>query len=341
MKHDQFKFVSPNIQCFTTDDDILADKHKIKYHYTSPDALLSILTQKKIRFTDSRFMNDKSETLYVVKVLLDFIEQYKSKYPYCAEVVNDLLKKNDFEKLQNAQATSVVFTQIKGLPYHRSRKFLFCTCNEADSLNMWNYYVNNGMYQGYNIGFNMEKLLSTFDGEENNKLDAFLVYYGNVLYDEKKQMIEIEAAVRDVESYIHRYMKTEDKPDREKAFAYGQIRLQYYLDTVGTFFKHPKFKSEDEYRIAIEILDERIPHSLEEASKYFGVHNRTMVEEFHTKKGLIVPCLSVHLPENSISRITVSPITEFEIAKSSIKEILDINGFKGVPIWQSTIPIRF
>lgn len=71
-----------------------------------------------------------------------------------------------------------------------------------------------------------------------------------------------------------------------------------------------------------------------------------MCEGFYVKNGLIVPYMEVSLPKNVVSRINISPTTEFQIAKSSIKEILKIKGIKGtndteVPIHKSKIPVRF
>ena len=65
-----------------------------------------------------------------------------------------------------------------GIKYHynNDRAFVFCTSIDGDSLSMWNYYVNNGFYQGYNIGFNMQKLLKSFDTEDKRHLDSFFVY---------------------------------------------------------------------------------------------------------------------------------------------------------------------
>ena len=47
-------------------EDNAKNTDKLKYHYTSPDALLSILKNQKIFFTDIRFLNDKSEDIYFV-----------------------------------------------------------------------------------------------------------------------------------------------------------------------------------------------------------------------------------------------------------------------------------
>ena len=51
------------------------EKNKLKYHYTSPNALLSILINQQIYFTDIRFLNDKSEDIYLVKLILDLLDE--------------------------------------------------------------------------------------------------------------------------------------------------------------------------------------------------------------------------------------------------------------------------
>ena len=57
----------------------------IAYHYTSPDAFLSIIQHQAIRFTDIRYLNDRAEGIYFVKLLLDFVEKNAGKYPLFEE----------------------------------------------------------------------------------------------------------------------------------------------------------------------------------------------------------------------------------------------------------------
>lgn len=303
------------------------------YHYTSPNAFLSIIKNKSLRFTDARYMNDKSETLYFLKVLVEFVENNFEKYPLFTEAVIELLKGNNLDGIKSLSLNEVKFNEVPKLPYKPSRHFLFCMCGESDSLNMWNYYVNNGFYEGYNIGFNIEKLLNTFHVEEEHTVDAFLVYHGNVLYKEKQQIQEVEKLAKDIEIKYSNY--------GDKALSYAIIDIRRYIDAQGLFFKSNKFKSENEYRIVICIADERIAHNEKESQKYSGANNKKMYEDFCVKRGLIVPYLNVVVPQESISRITVSPITEFDIAKKSIKEFLAAMDYPSVPIYKSKIPIRF
>lgn len=332
-------FNSPLIKHFLpSSTEKLENADEIVYHYTSPEAFLSIIQNQAIRFTDIRYLNDTSEGgVYFAKLLLEFVDKHHDRFPLFNDVVNGLLSGNDFDKIKKLDTTAVSYPSIPGLPY-KNRVFVFCACNGADSLNMWNYYVNNGSYQGYNIGFRPTKLLKTFDIPDPSVWDAFSVYYGNVIYDNKTQFSEIERFAKWIES---RLIISPGRPHPVYTIEQAQFRLHTYIRTYGLFYKHPKFKSEDEFRFLIEIHNDRIPRSEKEAEKYIGKYNRKMKQGFCCKQGLVVPFLSISLPEDSIYRVTLSPMTESNIAKDSIRELLATSGFKNISIYRSSIPIRF
>lgn len=325
------------IKSFNSNDskeDVIPDG--IVYHYTSSEAFLNIIKNGRIRFTDVRYLNDKSETLFFVKKLIEFVEIKKNEYPVFLEVVSFLLKEDNWEDIKKLNIEKIHFNGNTIIPFVASRLFVFCASKECDSLNMWNYYVKNGSYQGYNIGLNISRFIKTFDTDSPKTLDSFIVYYGNVLYDERKQFAEIEYLAKEYEK-----INTFDN----LSLHHAALQLRSYIELQGLFFKSPKFKDEREYRVVISIENERIPHSENEAHKYYGVNNQKMTEEYYSRNGLIVPSLSVVLPKDAISRVYISPITEYEIAKASVEELLEnhgfLNGKKPVDIKKSEIPIRF
>lgn len=306
------------------------------FHYTSADAFLSIIKSGKVRFTDIRFLNDKSESLFFVKKLIEFIEKRKKDYPRFYKVIKFLLKGENWEDIKRLNITKIKYNEDTIVPFKPSRFFVFCASKDPDALNMWNYYVKNGLYQGYNIGFNTKKLIKTFDTDSARTIDSFIVYYGNVLYDEELQFSEIESLAGKIEKV---------NCDDNVNFIEYVLYLRAYIELQGLFYKSPKFEDEKEYRILICIENECIPHSENEAKKYNGRNNQKMVEEYYSKGGLIIPSLSVVLPKDSISRVSISPITEFEIAKTSVEEMLACYGYKcenkSVGVYKSEIPIRF
>lgn len=311
-------------------------KNDVVYHYTSPEAFLSIIRSGKVRFTDVKYLNDKSETLFFAKKLIEFTEKNNSNYPLFFEIVELLLPHDTWDAIKKLQVAKIPFNDQLIVPYKSDRAFVFCASQDPDSLNMWNYYVKNGFYQGYSLGINIAKFIKTFDTEPNTAVDAFIVYYGNVLYDERKQFEEIEVLANELSK------KTNNSSYDLQAAA---LNLRAYAELQGLFYKSPKFKNEKEHRVIISISNDRIPHNEAEAQKYIGINNQKMTEDYFVRGGLIVPALSVVLPKDAISKVYISPITEFEIAKASTEELLVTYSYKyenkAVDINKSEIPIRF
>ena len=338
-----FSFNSPLIKSFLPSNnaqDRVENEKIITYHYTSPEAFLSIIQDSAVRFTDIRYLNDKTEGVYFIKVLLDFMDKHLGEYPYFELAVNELLKENDFGKIRSLETLDIIYSQIPQMPYKPSRAFVFCTSTEPDSLNMWNYYVNNGGYQGYSIGFSIDEFLRSFDTPEPKINDAFIVYYGKVLYTEKSQFDEIKRIAEGLQKGITKNA-TESESAKKRGIAHAALWLRSYIDSRGIFFKHPKFKSEDEFRVVIEINNDRIPRIEGDADKYVGAYNKKMIEGFTTKRGLVVPYLRISFSNKAISRITIAPLVEYDIAKSSVKELLSIQNISEVKVYKSGVPIRF
>ena len=66
-----------------------------------------------------------------------------------------------------------------------------------------------------------------------------------------------------------------------------------------------------------------------------------MKYDYRTSNGLIVPYIAVEFEKEAVSTIHMSPMTEFQIAKESLRELLNDSHYDGVRIWESGIPIRF
>lgn len=332
-------FNSPAVNCFDICDNSV-DENLVVYHYTSAEAFFSIINNSCIRFADLKYMNDKSEKIFFIKRLIEFYDNNKLNYPEFCQVVDILLKGNDYNLLKQSAVNNVVFNDIKYYPYKPVRTFILCSCCEADSLNMWNYYVKNSQYSGYNIGFSVFRFLKTFDTDKYLSYDKFFVDYGKIIYDIKEQYNKIELLAQQIERNIVQNDRT------EKIYKSAALDLRRYIDTKGVFFKSDKFSQEKEFRISINADVEILKNINHSKNNFIGENNKKIKEGFSVKNGLIVPHLEITIPDNSISRITMSPMTEYKIAKESIKELLEIKGFKNklnnsIPICHSEIPIRF
>ena len=327
-----FSYQSDYIFNYRSDGVNLSKDQVIVYHYTSPEGFLGVLKDQKIRFTDIRYMNDRSEGIYFVKLLLDYIAKNKGAYPHAEDVVYSLLGENNLEDIRNLNVSSVKYRVTMMRKPHPARAFLFCTCCDSDSLNMWNYYVKNGSYQGYNIGIKVESFLKEID-KNLPKSSNVSIYYGKVLYSKKEQQNEIENLLQTLETSLTRssessYMKN-----------LADWALKRYIDLYGVFYKHNKFAGEQEYRFVIEFDDDS-----NDIGKDLGILNAddcNIKENFCVRNGIITPFLEVPFANDTISRVYISPMTEFEIAKLSIRELIDQKEYKQTRIYQSNIPIRY
>ncbi len=321
-KASKYKYNSILINAFRPSEGriITKGKESLKYHYTSPEAFLNILKHRSVYFTDIRYLNDKKEDIYLIELIERFVSKNKERFPNVANSFDYMIGKST-----DKPTTSL---SEKSYNYEKDRKFVFCSCVEPDLLCMWNYYVNNGDYQGYNIGFNIEKFLKTFDTDEPKSADPFIVLYGQVLYEEKRQFAEIKREIETIESDY-----------TLEGIEYAKVRLLMYIDRYSPFFKHSKFAHEKEYRVVIEIREKYLKE--DGFKNFFGKNNQKITYEFRTKNGIVVPFLKVKYNDNSVSRIYVSPKTEYDIAKESIQELLRVNRYENVSIHKSAVPIRF
>lgn len=146
------------------------------YHYTSPGGILSILQNDKLWFTDCQYLNDKSEYIYIKKPL---IMAFKLIGEEVDELFLDKLLFADPYQSQNIELTGKKNRFI----IKNKRFFLFCASLNEDSQNMWNYYVKNGQYLGYNLGINVDEFV-----EHLSSLSGITISHGKVLYDEDKQV---------------------------------------------------------------------------------------------------------------------------------------------------------
>ena len=313
----------------------------IRYHYTSASAMMAILnTNAKgdgtVRFTDSRYMNDRSELLYFIKRLLEFLNNDEDAFPFCHKVVDELLlKKHSAEEYISLRVPELEEIELDPFVYAKSRHFLFCLSKDGDSLHMWNYYIHNGNYQGYNIGINVYDFLKHFDdrGKLPDKKNPIKFYFGDVLYSPKKQEIEIEGICKSIEEF------GTNSESNSLSLQLGMARLWEYIECYGLFFKDNSFSDEKEYRIVIQVDEVLAGTSI---SSYFK-HNTEMNVEFtfFERNGVLVPCLMVPLVKKSVKRITMAPILENKIASYSLNEYLVNNEYEDIEIKQSDTPIRY
>ena len=334
-----FSFKSKNIHSFQLNEaQAQHDRTAIRYHYTSASALMSILKTDNegcgsIRFTDARYMNDRSEYMFFIKRLLEYMEEGKKTFPHCQEVINHLLLKNHtVDEYKSLHVFEVEDVEYGAFSFIKKRHFLFCLSKENDSLHMWNYYLRNGYYQGYNIGIKVYDFLSHFDYDSNEKHAPIMFFCGNVLYNKKKQEEEIEDLCGTIEDVMNR------TSDNSFSLQIGMIYLWTYIESFGLFYKDEAFSDEQEYRIVIRYEEGFTEKPI---TSFFQDSYKGIEYEYFERNGIIVPCLKVPLIKNAVKQITMAPKFEKSIVSVALEDFLSFNGYQDVKVVQSSIPIRY
>lgn len=294
---------------------------KIIYHYTSPDALLSILDKEMIvlRFTRADCLNDKTEGKDLEKYYKQACEELRRQ---CA-VSDDVYQ---FISSIGFEDTYTFFSQDgKTVRNEPTDIYICCLSRGKDSLAMWNYYSKENRYEGYNLGFqfnNSTDLSHCFQSLRNDAvIDLFKIVYDDS--EKKKLLLDLLKSLYDQCDF--------NKDDERRKF---KEEILKHANNLRYLFKHEAFIHENEIRFIL-----RIPHS------------RTGYDiKFRQKNGIIIPYIDLKMEKRFLKRITIGPLIEASKAKNTLGFLLKQRGYEiakdendknGVYICESTIPIRY
>ena len=150
-------------------------------HYTSPEGLESIIKYRTLRFTHSKYLNDKSEG----KLIYELLDSYLDNFSFSKEFVNKVR-----EVLIDELSPIEVFLKGQENPnfksnYYQSKQtaFLCCFSLDWDSLAMWNYYTKNQNSIGFNLCLKKNELVSRI----NNGIKSYSVITTSVYYEDEIQ----------------------------------------------------------------------------------------------------------------------------------------------------------
>ena len=289
-------------------------KNNKVYHYTSPIGLYSILSNNTIRFSDIQFLNDKFEYLQIKTPLSNVLKRINKNFYNSNLIENiDLWLKNNYE----FQDTNVKY-----------RYYVFCTSLKRDALNMWNYYVKDGKYEGYNVCLDIDEFVEFINDKFLNNVDDVELWYGNVVYEKIIQENLIEKYLINIDKELYEVKKEVSKSGYYTYLQMAQEEIINYMEICRLFFKNKAFEDEKEYRFVLKLpfdvnLDEFLGYG-------FKVNN-----------GLFCPYYDLYLDKNIIKCITLSPMLEYELGKKGLELFLRHIGFYNIEIFQSKVPIRY
>ncbi len=191
-------------------------------HYTDSAGLYGIITEKKLRATHYKFLNDNTELRWATTIARRVLE---SKL---GSVRGAIAKQLLSEILANLDEDESVFDA-----------YLVCLSSKRDSLSQWRAY---GRGKSYCLSLDIAYL---------KKLEATVAehhYFFKVLYDEKKQERLIGDAFEQVLRLARRAAATTDE---KQSFTWAKDTFEAMLAIFSVFFKHPAFADEAEWRLVL------------------------------------------------------------------------------------------
>lgn len=294
-------------------------KSKSKYanvfHYTSPEGILSILKNKKIRFTDCQFFNDKSEYIYIRTPLVNAL---KTIFPKLYNT--DLIENIDNWLIENYEVPVLYRGQAK------QRYYVFCTSLEEDSLNMWHYYLKNDRFRGYNIGLSVPSLVKYVSQIEMEEAE---IWHGPIIYSSFEQDRILVNLISDIDNSLRKIKQ--EVSYSEYLYSYLQEAQEDIIKSIELyrlFFKSAEFSGEREYRFVL-----KLPTDLPD--------NAFLSSGYQVKDGIISPYFDLSFIDEIIDCITISPNMEGNLAKKGLELFLKKENYKTLKIKQSNIPVRY
>lgn len=323
--------------------------HDTVYHYTSPDGILGILKNKTLRFTDCQYLNDVDEFVYFWKPFEKAWEQAikdHGKFNDDIEQIVDLFHKSPYEEI-NLQKCEYSPTHIINLEFVHNRYYVLCASTNPDTANMWNYYVKNGVYHGYNLGIDCDYINQWFNNYHvrNNQV---VLFSNKVIYNEKKQ---IEIIYKKIMEMLTKHSEREDeiasssiqKDDKFQMHVENNDefkgKLLDYFHFQKLFFKNPAFSSEHEYRFVLKV-DNNFNEDLDSENNpilkiYFRIGTSGIITPFIEWK------FDLNDKERLFKQITLAPMIEPSLAEESFKRFLAATVRQNIEIKKSSIKLRF
>lgn len=288
------------------------------YHYTSPNGFKSIIENKKLRFTDCRYLNDFTEGKYALDLCYKNSDMLFEGYDDIKNAFKKAYENNDSEKVYPLNAFNVFQCSFSSNP---------------DSLCLWNYYTKGDSIKGYNIGFDSTKCngLNKAIDADFKKLDLKrTTYIGKVIYSKKEQLSIIKNIISEFsEFFVSEYQ------------GYFPIIIHMIMDrinSIGVFFKPECFKIEEEIRIAFHF--QNVDYT-ENNAKIKGIENVKL--NFFERGGIFIPYFDVPFKTDIVKEIHFSPTLEMTETQNNIYRFLKIKDFQidKSKIFKSDIPVRF
>lgn len=298
-------------------------------HYCTADTLNAILNKNCLRFTDIRFLNDSTEFIEIIPLIIAVVNNGNYKPDFKDLILNSIELRELREYRQSYIGHTKESHNLKEMAYHTY------TCSfskNSDSLSLWNYYAttSGGINIVFDFAWNMFKGSNRTQVNTVDKLkNDIMIYRGLVIYqeeDKKKCITELLNLLYQI------YCDTKD--EIEKYRSYILYAFKESVNHMRCFFKNEHFINEEEYRVVLKIPEEFL--QTEDCCD-------DIVGKGVFKRGnILIPYVDYKFEKESIKRITMNPYVSDKnsIFEMSIENLIWMNKLEDIEIVKSIIPIR-
>lgn len=281
------------------------------YHYTSAEGLIGILRDKQLWFTQIYYMNDLEENINGWRFLGKNIDSILEKHQTNNLKINKYL--NELRNAINVQATKIDeglgYNAYDSLSIKDNRIFIFSTSSKSDDLSQWRSYTQPA--NGYCIRFNFTKVLEqkqkVFIINRNHdehlpgaKCDLFI---RKCIYDDEEKRLFVDKLI----NRMINYLSSHDEKDIDHVFL-QKLVFQFLINfsRMTIFFKNNAFVEEDEYRIAIILMDDHETYFQKRGGAFPSANKRNVIK-FRPGKSSLIPYIELDLPLELIKGVTIGP----------------------------------
>lgn len=308
---------------------------KTLYHYTSLQALASIVQSTRVWASNIRFLNDHSESKWLREHVISILERKKSKSA-------------------NQERFDKIIAAIRAWP--RQSLFVACFTEKPDDLSQWRAYCPPGL--GVSIGFSSDSLRQQWISNPKDAAKPFFLsamlerarYYSTSdesaletaidrLLNVNPTTINPKTAINFTPEAFPLLMAAAAKQKRmkeEEAEHEMLIRtIPVWLSLVSPLFKHAAFKDEAEWRKVISKDIRPMPG-----------------QQFRQAKSTLIPYVEImldlrreqdkHVPQTTyfIDEVIVGPTPTPELTLEAVHALFASEGHPEVIVKPSAIPFR-
>lgn len=288
------------------------------YHYTSADGLHGILSSGILYFTDSLFLNDRSERKNFYRILRECLKGWDS--PLSRELAERYFGRQGY----------VLRSLGEPDPSDRtaSRYFVLSCSEEQDSLPMWNYYTHSLHAAGYNLHFDTRRLIEVLNAQPvaSALTGGEKILCRRIVYENERKAEEIRSMLR---VFSDRWNCRENPEERENLL----YALERCFEKMSLFYKERAFSHEKEIRLVIPSGNEQIQRSPQGKGAPY---------QFRKVRGIQVPFLALEVLDKGtvITGVTAGPALDKEMAVRGAAYMLHHYGFPKT-CRVSSVPLRY